>query len=213
MNDEAIFNALMANIGDPQVLVAQSQNIELPSMSKRALNTVKRKFVLLGKAAFAQSVLDFVTRLKQTVDSTKEQQSQKAQAEKMQQGQMDESQFKGPSGKHTRSQSMFRQSISPSMSFGGVKDVGGKQKKKSTAKEDLEARIASILNEDVTIRADGAALLVDRGEFVVDGEVVIRNHADILKLAITWLMDNYPEVAQAAVDGVADMARNGAIFR
>jgi len=54
---------------------------------------------------------------------------------------------------------------------------------------------------------------VQKGQFIIDGEVAISNHADILKVLVMWLANNRPEVAQSAVDSIADMVRSGTVFR
>ena len=69
------------------------------------------------------------------------------------------------------------------------------------------------INEEVGARTEDAALLAERGQFVVDGKVVIGNHADILKILVMWMMDQRMEVLQSAIASIADSARNGSIFR
>jgi len=131
-----------------------------------------------------------------------------------------ESQYHSPTGYHVRNQTAYRASIGPSKSFGGVSDRPGKGGKRKNARkrvrEDIESRLDSILSiigEEVAVRNGSAAMAAERGQFIVDGEVAISNHADILKILVMWLAENRPEVAKSAVDSIADMVRSGTIFR
>jgi len=195
-------------------LKAKSDRVEVPKASKQAVQAFKRKFAYLGKALAYQELLGFLNRLQKSMADEKEVNAAKSQ--NAQKGQVAvESQYHGPSGKHTRDQSMYPGSIRPSMSYGGVVDGKGVKKKKRT-RESIEDKLTaalSVIDEEVAIRSGQSALAAERGEFLVDGEVAIANHADILKILIMWLADNRPEVAKSAVDSIADMVRSGTIFR
>lgn len=238
MNVEALITALFANLGDPQDLVRRAEQIDTPQVSGRAAEAFKRKFVLLGRAAANKNVIDFVQRLKASMDAEKEQNEQEKQEDTLTNGPtatavetartagVNESQYKGPSGKHLRSQSFYPASVNPSKSMGGVVDAGGhlkrikkntKKKTRSHASENISIKLDEILgliSEEIAVKGDeGTVLAAERGQFVVDGEIVIGNHADILKILVMWLIDNRPEVMQSAVDSIAEMVRTGTVFR
>lgn len=207
MNGEAIIQALLANIGDPHELILRSNAIDVPQrISKRASKLFKKKYGLLGQAMAQRKILKFAERLKEQMDSDKEQKQQKS---------MSESQYKSPTGYHLRNQTSFRQSFGPSKSFGGVEDTGGKNKKGKKRKiDELEEKLMSVLEEGIVIRNNDSLLSVDKGELMIDGQVVATSHVDILKLIVMWLLNNREGMMGTILDGVSDMVRNGdVIFR
>ena len=140
-----------------------------------------------------------------------------------------ESQYHGPTGFHRRNQTAYPGSINPSMTFGGFYDTGGptnksnKKKKRtgvgaSVREEGLEAILDArfdVLDEDFGIGTGtgDATIEADAGRFVVDGQVVMSNGADILKALAMWLIDNEPGVMDQAAEGLAKMVRQGELFR
>ena len=78
--------------------------------------------------------------------------------------------------------------------------------------DQLESAL-KLIEEEISIEANGAILEAERGRLTVDGAVAIDNHADILKILTMWLGDNRPKVMEAAVDGIAKMIRSGTAFR
>ena len=220
MNDEALITALLANLGDPNELVRRSRNIETPRVSQRAENAFKRKFALLGRAMAHVSIIKFAKRLRSAIDQDKAKKAAESKKEQVSAPSVPtEGQYKTPGDFHTRNQSAFPSSINPTMSFGGV--VAGKIGKKKharklTPKEELELKLDGAfgaINEELTMKHGGSMLAAERGRFIVDGEVAIDNHADLLKILVLWLVDNRPEVMQSAVDGIGEMVRSGTAFR
>jgi len=253
MNAEAVIQALLANLGDPHKLAKRAEEIEVPQVSKRALERFKKRFVLLGQAVGAQRIVNFLQRLQDSLAAEKAA-NQKQGAEQGGSGDgaslnlaagkeapansLSESQYHGPSGFQVRSQSAYPGSINPSMSFGGTFDVNGKRStgkhggkapsKKPTRKratgrnvspnEGLESRLNArfdTLGEDFGMGAGSgdATIEADKGRFVVDGQVVMSNGADILKALAMWLIDNEPGVMQRASEELGNMVRKGELFR
>lgn len=167
----------------------------------RALESLKKKYALLGQAAANKNMIDFLGRLQDGLNQEKESKTQEKTEVPVV---ASESQYKHPTGRHLRSQSAFPSSINKSRSFGGRKD--------QTLRERLDAAIDAI-DEDVAVQKEGGVLMADRGQFFVDGELAIGNHADILKLLVVWMAENAPEVMKSAVDDMANMVRNGAQLR
>jgi len=196
--------------------MAASENVKTPNISQRAAAAFKKKFGLLGKANAHQNIIKFLNRLSKAIELEKE---KNAAASAAKSDVATESQYHAATGSHLRNQTAWPASITPSKSFGGVRDTGGGKKKKNARKrmrENISHRldsIFSVLGEEVAVRNNEAALAAERGQFIVDGEVAIGNHADILKILVMWLAENRPEVAKSAVDSIADMVRSGTVFR
>jgi len=213
MNDDAIITALLANLGDPKELVARAKNVETPNVSHRAEKAFERKYALLGRAAAHNALIKFLGRLKQASDADK---ARKSEQSKAQEGLASEAQYKSPTTFHLRNQTAYPSNIGPTISFGGVEHPPKKRKKKLTPKEELERKLDAafkIIDEELSMERDGALLAAELGQFIVDGEIVIDNHADLLKILVMWLVDNRPEVLQSAVDSIGDMVRSGTAFR
>ena len=124
-----------------------------------------------------------------------------------------ESQYKHPTGSLLRRQSSFRSSLGKTKSFGGVVDQQ-KGKKKPTLEGRLDAAFEAITEGDMAIRAPGVVFDHESGELIVDDNVVVENsHADLLKLLVSWLMSNNPEIFKKAVEEIANGVRTGQYIR
>jgi len=227
MNAETIIQAIIANLGDPQAMAKRSELMQIPKLSGKGLSSVTKRFALLGKAHAHAQLLAFLKRLQSGMQDEKDKNAA-ASAAASGEGEtalaagrvpadnsLDESQYHSPTGKHLRDQSAYPASINPSMSFGGVFDTGGRKKsKKKRACESLDTIFKTItIDEEIAVRHGGAALAAERGQFIIDGEIAIDNHADVLKILVMVLADNNPEALRSAVDNIADMVKSGAIFR
>lgn len=224
MNAETIITAINANLGDFSQLEEKAKGIDIPGIEKipeDILRKIKEKYVAVGTARARKRIHEFISRLHQSIEQEKEQsriQSQKAQETQGTQDELslDESQYKNPTGYHLRNQTSFRASIGPSVSFGGVIDQRNRKKRKRTSKEELEQKLDeafALIKEELAIRSDDAELLSGSGRLFVDGELVINNHTDLLRILTTWLMDNHPDIMLNAISGLADMVKSGAAFK
>lgn len=125
-----------------------------------------------------------------------------------------EDQYKSPSGSHRRRQSAFRSSFNQSKSFGGVDKYFGDNKLDGfTFSERIDRATESIDEEQQVIKGDmGAFIAPNRGQFIIDGRIVIGNHSDLLKALVNWFVDNDLTTLQCAISSIKDQIESGAIY-
>lgn len=226
MNAEAIIAAIMANLDDYDELVKRAESVEVPSISNRANEAFKKKYALLGQALAHKKMSEFVDKLNQAIQNAKEQAKQNSEASQTsqtpQESKIDETQYKHGSTFHLRNQTSFPSGLTYTRSFGG--DVAQqrkngkpsrKRKRKRIRKENLNNKLLNAfatINEELAHAHDNVVLKADEGQFIIDGENTITNHADILKALFIWLIDNRPEVLNSAMLGIADMLDRGTIL-
>ena len=191
INAEAVIQTLIANIGNPDDIIAKAEAVQIPHISRRGLEAVRKRFALAGQAMAYRSILGFLQRLKQSMDMEKKQ----GEAERAQE-QPVATEGIGPWGRKAR--------ITTEPPKLGFTDVAFEAK--------LNSRLAT-MDEDLAVHAQDASLAAEQGRFVVNGEIAVGNHADILKLLVMWLLENKPEVMQAAVNNMANMVRKGTVLR
>lgn len=119
-------------------------------------------------------------------------------------------QYKGSGSFHLRNQSSFPSSFGPTKSFGGVQYK--KKGKQTKLKEGDVDKLLSSLFEDMKFGDGMNSINAEEGTITVDGQPVVTNHADVLRVLVDWLVDNRPEVLKSALSGVADSVRSGANF-
>lgn len=121
-----------------------------------------------------------------------------------------EDQYKSPTGFHRRRQSSYPSSFTKSKSFGGV---AGDKVEKSKPKSDLDNKLGKAISEEQqVIKNSGAYIAPRRGQFIIDGKIVISNHADLLKALVGWMIDNNLDVLQHAISDIRKQIESGAIY-
>lgn len=136
-----------------------------------------------------------------------------------------EDQYKGSTGFHRRNQTSFPSSFNKSKSFGGVSNGGNKGKKRKQKKvyESRQDKISNLIDgldiDDIVsegkqqvVKRDGAFLAPRRGQFIINGKVVIGDHATILKALVGWFIDNDLQSLQDAISGIKNQIEGGAPY-
>jgi len=252
INAEAVIQTLIANIGNPESLIAKAENVQVPHVSRRGMEAFRKRFALVGQAMAHRNILGFLQRLKSSMDQEKRQ----GEAERAQQQQSVATEGVGQPLVELNTDNINNYRVgmdvefvvsdrSPQLRRGTIVEVGPEsmgimvpgshrgimhtvvarmskvsqcdwRKGGSLTDAAFEARLNSRLatiEEDIAVRAQGASLAAEQGRLVVDGEIAVNNHADILKLLTMWLLENEPEVMRDAVDSMANMVRKGTVFR
>jgi len=210
---------MIANLGDPRELVLRSEQVETPGVSGRANELFKKKYVLLGQALAHKKMLEFLGRLKRSLENEKQQQKQQSQTQPAEAAESQETiselQYKGGPSYHLRNQSAYRSRFTGARSFGGVQHPTApkKSKRKKVRRENLARKLEEAVLNEVGYDYDGTMILADAGRLAIDDEVVIDNHADVLRVLVMWLIDNRPEVLNSALSGIRDMVDAGTVFR
>ncbi len=238
-NPQSLLMAMEVNVGDVDEQEARAKLMEIPgieSVPESVLDGIKKKYGLLGQVSAYRRFRSFLQRIKSTLDAEEAQQKAESEANRAKEeaqsaaevqpageapapGQelvgVKEDQYKQPNGLHRRNQSAHPSNFTGAKSFGGVGPEVDKKKKKK--KLSIESKLAEILidslTEEVTVQGNEAVLMAEEGRLVVDGEVVINNHADLLSALTMWMMNERPETMKNAVDGLGEMSRDGTFFK
>lgn len=210
INAENLITAILVHLEQPQDLIARAEKVQVPQVSQRALGSFERKYVLLGQALAHKKLIEFITRLKDSIATEKQ---EKSAAKGTEEPALGESQYKMPDENMIRRQSQHPSTFDQATSQGGIQKRDYKKKKNKNLKERLDDVLQAISEEEVAWQTPNGVLAAERGQFIVGDKVAIGNHADILKILVMWLVDNRPEVLKSAVEGIANMVREGANFR
>lgn len=207
MNADTILLALSTNLEDADELTAKAKSIDVDTsgIPDDVLQKLYERFTILGMADHVNKIKKFVNKIKNAIDEEEKRNQEKSQQRQEQEAQatVAESQYKYPDDKHTRDQSSYPSNVGSAKSHGGVT--------KSKFLEKLSKSIKSI-EEDVAIKDQEITMDANSGKLFINGETVIDNHADVLKLLSIWLLDNDPEALKVALNGIKEMIDNGAFF-